>query len=69
MNLKLENTIAQVLRIVFAIPLGLWAVNYFKIDNSAYKMIYFFGVYILVSIIIEIFRKIIENLQEQTNHR
>jgi len=60
MNPKTENFITQVLRILFSIPLGLWVISYLKIESSAAKIFYFFGIYLLISILLEIIKKLIK---------
>lgn len=60
MNPKTENIVIQILRVIIAIPMGLWVINYLKLESSAAKIFYFFGIYLFISILLEIIKKLVK---------
>jgi uncharacterized membrane protein HdeD (DUF308 family) len=69
MKTNQENLIIQFLRVAFSIPIGIFALSYFQIKSGAVRIVYFFGVYILISIIIEIIRKLLNDKSEAKANR
>jgi len=52
-----ENSIIQFLRFIISATLGFWLVHRLELDGFI-VLIFFFGIYIAVSIFLEIIRKI-----------
>ncbi len=43
----------QILRIIAAITIGMLFIKYFNIESGMLRILYYFGIYIVVSLIIE----------------
>lgn len=53
MYLYLMNFLKQTLRIVLSVLLGYFVIQYFKIKGFALGVLFYFGIYIVISLIIE----------------
>ncbi len=62
-----ESSIIQALRFVISAIAGYFGMHYFEIDGFV-LIFYFFGIYIAVSIIIEIIRKFFASKQSKSKN-
>ncbi len=65
MDTKTKQITVQLLRIALAIPLSFLSLNYLKLENAAIRIIFFMGIYILVSVLIEILLILIKKIKKR----
>lgn len=53
MKLMSKDTLKNTLRIIIAAPIGYYTVKYFDISDTFLAILFYFGIYIAVSIAIE----------------
>jgi fucose permease len=61
------ETLKQILRILIAAPVGYFTLQYFNIESSFLRILYYLGIYIAVSLPLEIIWKKFE--KKKTNLR
>lgn len=59
LSIAMKEFNIQLLRIVIAAPLGFWIIDALDLWEGIFPALFFFGVYVVVSLLIEIFRKLL----------
>jgi len=65
MKLMSTDTLKNTVRIIIAAPLGYYTVKYFDISDTFLAILFYFGIYIAVSIAIEGLWRIFDKKKEE----